>query len=143
MIELGSTRRVLPLIGSLPWEEAKRIADNWLDKLGKDAPPGLNLCIRCHQWNFLHIPYGCPYDIYERTPTTLPVNNYPASKEAQTALRAEDEEALETFKSTHGGRTPREVRTNRRGNKHGYGAGDGRGNGHYRPRYQGRNKDFR
>ncbi len=131
------------LIGSLTWSEAKRIADEWLAKLGRDAPPGLNLCIRCHQWNFLHIAHGCPYAIHERTPTAMPVNNYPASKEAQTALRVEDEEALESFKAKHGGKTPREVRTGRQQQGRGYGNGGGRGHGHYGPRYQGKHKDFR
>ena len=79
------------MIGSLTWSEAKRIADAWFAKLGKDAPPGLSLCIWCHCWNFLHIAYGCPYDVYERDPKAMPVNSYPASKEAQAALRVQDE----------------------------------------------------
>ena len=130
------------MIGSMTWEEAKRIADEWLNKLGKDAPPGLNLCLWCHQWNFMHIAYGCPCAIYERDPKAMPVNNYPASKEAQTALRVQDEATLEAYKAKHGGRTPREVGRGGKANGRGYGA-NGIGTGHHGPRYQGKNKDFR
>ena len=131
------------MIGSLPWPEAKRIADEWLNKLGKDAPPELRLCVWCHQWSLLHIPYGCPYAVYERDPKAMPVNTYPASKEALAALRVQDEEALEAYKAKHGGKTPREVaRGNKANGGRSYGNG-GRGNGHYGPRYQGKNKHFR
>jgi len=129
-------------IGSLTWEEAKRIADGWQAKLARDAPKGLNLCIWCHQWNFLHIAYGCPHETYERIATATPVNDYPASREAQAALRVQDEETLEAYKAKHGGRTPREVRGGKNHNRNNYGAGRG-GGGHYGPRSNDRGKDFR
>lgn len=131
------------MIGSLTWEEAKRIADEWQAKLARDAPKGLNLCVWCHQWNFLHIAYGCPHSTYERSATAMPVNDYPASREAQATLRVQDEETLESYKATHGGRTPREVRGHKNNNRGGYGKGSGGGDGRYGPRSYERNKDFR
>lgn len=131
------------MIGSLTWQEAKRIADEWLRKLGKDAPPGLSLCVWCHQWNLLHIAYGCPYAVYERDPKAMPVNNYPASKEALAALRVQEEEALEAYKAKHGGKTPREVLRGGKTNGRSYDSSGGRGSGHYGPRQQRHTKDFR
>lgn len=136
-------QRSTTMIGSLSWQDRKRIADEWLAKLGRDAPSGLTLCLWCHQWNFTHIAYGCPHAMYERDAKAMPVNNYPASREAQTALRIQDEEALEAYKAKHGGKTPREVMRESRTNGRSFGSG-GRGYGHYGPgKHQGKGKDFR
>lgn len=96
--------------GATFFEERMKIAAYWQNKMCKEGVPrDLKLCINCHEWHFLHVSYGCPK---EKTrgwdPKAQPFNDFPATKEAQSILRVQDEEDLRSFKQKHEGKTPRE-----------------------------------
>jgi hypothetical protein len=102
-------------VNGMTWEEAMRIARHWQDRMCKEGvPKDLKLCIWCHEWHFLHVPYGCPRDIRQRDHKAAPFNDFPASREAQSVLRVQDEEELRTYKQKHEGKTPREARSSLR-----------------------------
>ena len=104
----------------MPFEEKMKIATYWQGKMCKEGVPrDLKLCIGCHEWHFLHVPYGCPKEkIRERDPKAQPFNDFPATKEAQSILRVQDEEELRAYKQTHEGKTPREFYRSSNGRDH-------------------------
>jgi hypothetical protein len=113
---------------AMTFHDKLRIASNWQSKMCKEGTPkDLKLCIGCHEWHFLHVPYGCPKEmVRDRDPKSQPFNDFPATKEAQSILRVQDEEDLRTFKQKHEGKTPREYRSSASRDQ----------------RYQNRRKDF-
>lgn len=106
--------------GAMPFEEKMKIATYWQGKMCKEGVPrDLKLCIGCHEWHFLHVPYGCPKEkIRERDPKAQPFNDFPATKEAQSILRVQDEEELRAYKQTNEGKTPREFYRSSNGRDH-------------------------
>lgn len=129
-------RRSQEMGSPMTFHDRLRIAGNWQQKLCKEGTPrDLKLCVMCHEWHFLHVPYGCTKLDFPRVrdAKTQPFNDFPNTKEAQSILRVQDEEELRSYKQKHEGKTPREYRVGQRNQRP----------GHYqdRPSYGGR-KDF-